>query len=1054
MNTDSAARLRQAGTAFLATLATVVALVQLGIVWVSVCGFSTPAIIALMGGLAVGLTIAVQGSATGSSASMGPRILLTIAVLALCGMLNSVLDTSLIVGVSLANAVGCSTSVAFVSVGLVAAMFSWLTATWLLTCCPTVRSAPPATVLCGAACGCLIPLLNSVTVFPIAFSSAATVLAATGLSFYPTASGEVEQRRDEASLLSWVALIGFGTYCHAAFRMMNFLTPANVYLILLSAGMAMLLTAATMNKPIRKLLQHSVMFYGAILFVFMTPLSFGFLVDWNLQWNASVDSVPALMLWRAAQLATLLFMAGVLCRNAIGQSESTNRHQATVVPAVVLGICLGLITATAGLSVALQMSIAACLLALPLVLQTKRSVSTTTDAAVENEQDTVTACRIPPVAASAVMFASLLLAMLTSIDSAETSQRLFSARTANGLRLGLSIDVVDQSHCTRLLDQQAGATGDLTVWQASANLIELRRNGIPAGTVSTNEMTTPQPLAETLTAVLPLVMHPAPQHVLVLGDDSGVCTRVCCNSPIPFVEVVRDDFAVSELFAKYAWSDLDVSPMDDERVTMRNETVATAIRDQRSGGDLFDVVIAASPNPVTLQCQEQLTTQFYGNVKAQLAPRGIFCQRITQHDLGSQPILRILSSLSTVFERVVVVQISAGEMAMIAGLDKDSLLDSHVLDRLQRTHVTRELSRSGWDWSQVAALPVVDTSDPVGIYEHVPQSTPVSAESGYFALSLALESARWGNKPAELQQTFAPHQQRLADAAPRSDAYREYAIRYSAVVQQMEILSTFHDQPWAYRKSLKTEMMRNPRPAVEKIVDGGIKQIGDPRDEYRKDYMISLGKALQQAAEGFVDPLVLKELAAFTTVYEPLLSFFAHYELIRVHEATSHPGPALELRYRLHTIFFADGRDYSIRQIIAAMNQIVDSPELLPTPEARFDHLNAMLQELVRRWEGRRSYTPRSARQTQQEVDDCVKTANKAMDEMEKLTDSVDMSRRQFLARRKFITKALISPLRTYGEQVLAHRIKTEPPLDTINPWDNEDELPMLLKTPDSVTTN
>ena len=400
------------------------------------------------------------------------------------------------------------------------------------------------------------------------------------------------------------------------------------------------------------------------------------------------------------------------------------------------------------------------------------------------------------------------------------------------------------------------------------------------------------------------------------------------------------------------------------------------------------------------------------------------------------------------------VQISVGEMAMVASVDKDSLLGSHVLDRLQRSHVARELGRSGWDWSQVAALPVVDTSDPVGIYEHLPPSTPVSADSGYFALSMALESARWGNKPSELQQTFAPHQQRLADAAPRGDAYREYAIRYSAVVQQMEILSTFHDRPWTYRKSLKTEMMRNSRPAVERIVDGSIKQSGDPRDEYRKAYMISLGKAVQQAAEGFVDPLVLKQLANFTHTYEPLISFFAHHELIRLHEATAHPGPAMELRYRLHTIFFADGRDYSVRQVVAAMNQILDSPELLPTPEARFDHLNAMLQELVRRWEGRRSYTPRSARQTQRDVDDCVKIANRAMAEMEKLSEAVDMSRRQFLARRKFINRSLISPLRSYGEQVLAHRIKTEPPLQALNPWDSEDDLPMLLQTPDSVTTN
>lgn len=1050
MSMNSAGKLRQFATGFLATAAATIVAVQFGIVWISICGATTPSLIALLLGATAGLTIAGKFSAAESANGVAQRVLLSVALLCVCGMANSILDTSLMGGVSFIDSIGMPISWSFGIAGVVATIFSWLVATWLKACCSTIDLAMPVSMSTGAAFGCLVPLSHVATVFPITITSCVAVALAMIVAPWRMTEHSGDSQRDLASsnrsASAWLALLGFGLFAQATFRMMNFLTPVSVALLLLSSCLILLASAATMNSIGRKFVQNKVVFYCSLLVIFFVPLSFRLLTEWNLHWNATVDSVTALMLWRSAQLSTILLAAALICRNSSAvtamSQDNTRVSDGRMAIGLLLGITLGLVTAASGWTVAIQMCVGATLLVLPVILHS-RSVS-----------DLAVSTKLHPAVALSLVSAGLLCAVFANIDSATTSQRLFSTKTATGLRLGMSMDVADQSHCTRLVDQQQGATGDLTLWRTSADLLELRRNGIPAGTISTNELTTPQPLADALTAILPLAMHRAPQHVLVLGDDSGLCTRVCCNSPIPFVEVTRSDKAATNLFAKLAWDDLEVSPMDDERVTMRHEPVAATIRRPRAAANRFDVVIASSPNPITLSCQEQLTSQFYANVRSQLNANGVFCQRITQYDLGSQPVLQILSSISTVFNQVVVVQVAVGEMVMIAAVGEDTLLDEQVLNRLQRSHVTRELSRSGWDWSQVAALPVVDTTDPVGIYEHIPQTVPVTAESGYFALSLPLESARWGNKPAELRQTFAPHQQRLADAAPRSDAYREYAIRFSAVVQQMEILSTFHDQPWTYRKSLKTEMMRNSRPPIEKIVDGNVKQTGDPRDEYRKDYLISLGQTIQQAAEGFVDPMALKKLASFTNAYEPLLSFFAHHELIRIHETVSHPSPALELRHRLHTIFFADGRDYSVRQVVAAMKQIVDAPELLPTPEARFDHLNAMLQELVRRWDGRRTYTPKSARQAQQDIDDCIKIANRAMDKMEQLADTVKMSRRQFLARRKYITKTLISPLRSYGEQVLAHRIKTEPPLETTNPWQEENDLPMLLKPSRSMTTN
>ncbi|MCP4171492.1 MAG: hypothetical protein GY758_12040, partial [Fuerstiella sp.] len=178
---------------------------------------------------------------------------------------------------------------------------------------------------------------------------------------------------------------------------------------------------------------------------------------------------------------------------------------------------------------------------------------------------------------------------------------------------------------------------------------------------------------------------------------------------------------------------------------------------------------------------------------------------------------------------------------------------------------------------------------------------------------LPFETLRRADKSAEIRRTLAPHQMRLADAAPKTESYAEFARRYTSVIQQAEILTGFPDDPLVYRNSLRMEMLRNPRPAVEKVRAGSIIHEGHPLDERRKNYFLALGAVVQQAKEGFVDPLVLRQLDAFTTVYEPLLSHFAHHELIRIHEMTSHPGPAIELRHRLHTVYFTERTDLSVR---------------------------------------------------------------------------------------------------------------------------------------------
>jgi hypothetical protein len=153
----------------------------------------------------------------------------------------------------------------------------------------------------------------------------------------------------------------------------------------------------------------------------------------------------------------------------------------------------------------------------------------------------------------------------------------------------------------------------------------------------------------------------------------------------------------------------------------------------------------------------------------------------------------------------------------------------------------------------------------------------------------------------------------------------------------------------------------------------------------------------------------------------------------------------------MHAVYFTNADDLSVRTVADAMQQLIDDPELLPTVAARYDHLNSMLQELVRRWDARRGHEPRSARRTQQNVDDCIEVANRALELMEQWREELNIPADDIRLRRKFVNRTLIAPLRDYQQQVVQHRMEYEVPVE---PTLSDDELPILSGQNDVLATN
>ncbi len=245
------------------------------------------------------------------------------------------------------------------------------------------------------------------------------------------------------------------------------------------------------------------------------------------------------------------------------------------------------------------------------------------------------------------------------------------------------------------------------------------------------------------------------------------------------------------------------------------------------------------------------------------------------------------------------------------------------------------------------------------------------------------------------------------------------------------------------------EMQRNPRPSKDLIRDGKIVRMPHPISQLQQEYFITLGQCIRQVFEGDHRFEAFAPLERFTSSYEPLLSNFAYFEMVRLHEVAKHPAPVQEYRHRLHTVFFTESSDASVRPVIAALEQLTEHPELLSSDAERFDHLNSMIQKLIERWEARTAWEPKSAQRVENDVEQSVRAVNRALDRMADWTAAVDMSRDDFLRRRRFINAALITPLKQYREQVLAYRLRTEKPTETDSDTETPDDRPLVI-TPES----
>jgi hypothetical protein len=594
-------------------------------------------------------------------------------------------------------------------------------------------------------------------------------------------------------------------------------------------------------------------------------------------------------------------------------------------------------------------------------------------------------------------------------DPALSARLLFSPPTTLAYRSGIRIDSLPALDDGRLLATIEGTQSTWTVWKHHALQLQLRENGVPRYLTSLYPAICPQSSAEVLPAVLPLVVHPAADHVLLAGLGSTTTLDACLAFPVRSVTCVDADRTLNRIVREIIVPRSGRDPFQDPRLHFVPVEPALAAA---AGRARYDVVILNEGQAALSSAASRFTSGYYTRWAGKLNDGGLLCQRFQHLDFGAQALRDILCTVQSAFLQVLAVETAPGELLLLASRSEQPLVDVDIIHRCESPHVRRVMSQLGWDWSVLLALTAFAPQQvqELGSGEHAASN---SAESGRFAFGLPPEVMRGGPKLEEVRTLLAGRSSRMLAWLGDEAGIQDVNERLADVTEQQRVIRENPDGVWAYRRTIKQRLQERPRTTIIPVAHEGLRRQLHPEDERRKEYLATLGAAATQQ-----DPPreAIDAVAAFAEPYDPLVTYFVHHEAARLLARAGLADPRAELEHRLHTVYFNAAYDRSVRNVVAALQIVLDHPEAVGAPLDRWDLMNSLLEVLEQRWSIRVQIGDTS-RYAESDAEQSLAAAERALEAMRELGPGLPLSQAACAARITLLERQFIRPLRTYRAQ-------------------------------------
>jgi spermidine synthase len=167
-------------------------------------------------------------------------------------------------------------------------------------------------------------------------------------------------------------------------------------------------------------------------------------------------------------------------------------------------------------------------------------------------------------------------------------------------------------------------------------------------------------LTQRLLAHVPLLLHPNPKRVAVLGLGSGVTLGSALSHPI-------DQADVLEISPEVAAASRFFEP--ENGAALRDPRTRLILGDGRThillGRTQYDAIISEPSNPWMAGIAALFTREFFVAAKARLTPGGVLCQWAHTYDISGDDLKSIVGTFASVFPDATLWLVGDGDVLLI-----------------------------------------------------------------------------------------------------------------------------------------------------------------------------------------------------------------------------------------------------------------------------------------------------------------------------------------------------------------------------------------------------
>jgi len=545
----------------------------------------------------------------------------------------------------------------------------------------------------------------------------------------------------------------------------------------------------------------------------------------------------------------------------------------------------------------------------------------------------------------------------------------------------------------------------ISLWTQRGSQVILRRDGIIHGLHSAHTETSPHQASDLLPVLLPLALHPDPEHVLVMGIHPP-SLLTCQTWPLRTVQCVdgsREAHQMLTWLRTHADGGLHLENGPDFQFHCVNPLLSLFSRH----GEQYDLIACPITQPGAPGTASELTREFYLQVRAHLAEGGIFSQRLPYYDLGPDVVRQIVKTLQSVFDDVQAVESVPGELIFLCGSKALPEIDMQFVERLKTPQTRILLGEAGWDWSLILGRGGISHSHLQQLCH--PHQSPHTIRNNSLSYWLPMEVSRWGQKGNATRVALAQYGDALRTSLGDSPGGKEVTERLEDLNLAHQIQRDHPNDPWAYRAALKSRLQSRPRATIMQV-NHQLKRVMDPEDQRRKEYLLELGPA---ATNPHPDLAAIQNLTRFEAPFDPLVSLFVYFETANLFQRCTPPLPQQQIRHLLHTVYYSSSYDQSVRNVAEALVILTKHPGALASEQRRFDEMNSLMQIMAQRWQVRLG-DHRLSKYEAADTERSLLAVETALAEMQKNYSVAGMSSQEWFFRKQTLEQALLRPLRQH----------------------------------------